>query len=153
MPTELSAITNFLQIAPGLGTAGMPTQEQIPLLAAAGYQVVINLAVDDLPSVLAEEEKLVNDCGMHYVHIPVIWLKPTLANVKDFFATMQQQQGKKVFVHCVLNMRVSVFVYLYRVLILNVSPRAAYADVLKIWQPDEVWQPFILETALAWMPK
>ena len=56
---------------------------------------------------------------------------------------MDQKKGQKIFVHCVLNMRVSVFVYLYRLLILKEDPDTAYQDLRKIWEPDQVWSDFI----------
>jgi hypothetical protein len=40
-------------------------------------------------------------------------------------------------------MRVSAFIFLYRVIILKQSVEIARQDMLKIWQPDETWQKFI----------
>jgi hypothetical protein len=33
--------------------------------------------------------------------------------------------------------------YLYRVIALGMDPQNAEADMLSIWQPDEIWQDFI----------
>ena len=41
------------------------------------------------------------------------------------------------------NMRVSAFVFLYRVLRQRISPSEAERDLHAIWQPDEVWSRFI----------
>ena len=41
---ELSAIKNFVQLTPLVGTAGQPTKEQFGDIAAAGYVAVINLS-------------------------------------------------------------------------------------------------------------
>jgi hypothetical protein len=56
---------------------------------------------------------------------------------------LDENRERKVLVHCALNMRVSCFVFLYRVLRLGVEPEVAWADVLAIWQPNEVWQRFV----------
>jgi protein tyrosine phosphatase (PTP) superfamily phosphohydrolase (DUF442 family) len=143
MNQNLRALTNFHQITPNLGTAGMPTRHQFSEIAAAGYQVVINLALVNSPDALQDEAELVTNLGMEYVHIPVIWEDPRTTDVALFFENMQRHQDKKIFVHCVLNMRVSAFVYLYRVLRLGTPTLEAYWDVLSIWQPDEVWTPFM----------
>jgi hypothetical protein len=40
-------------------------------------------------------------------------------------------------------MRVSCFVFLYRVLRLGLPVETALQNMLAIWQPNEVWQRFI----------
>lgn len=143
----INDITNYLEITPWLGTAGMPTADQIETIADAGYQAVINLALEESPGAIADEHERVTRLGMKYIHIPVVWESPQISDLEQFFATMQQLTGLKVFVHCVLNMRVSVFVYLYREIILKEDPEIAFQDLLKIWQPDDTWQD-LMDTAL-----
>ncbi len=55
---NIADIVNFLQLSDRLATAGQPTIKQYPAIAAAGYQVVINLALTDSPSALADESEL-----------------------------------------------------------------------------------------------
>jgi hypothetical protein len=62
---------------------------------------------------------------------------------------MKAYQDQPVYVHCAMNMRVSVFVYLYRYLILGVPDSEAYQSVMTIWQPNEIWQNFIKTTIAA----
>jgi protein tyrosine phosphatase (PTP) superfamily phosphohydrolase (DUF442 family) len=81
--------------------------------------------------------------GITYVHIPVIWESPTLQDLEEFFAVMERYREEKVFVHCALNMRVSAFIFLYRVIRLGVPPDEARGALLQIWQPDEVWRRFV----------
>jgi protein tyrosine phosphatase (PTP) superfamily phosphohydrolase (DUF442 family) len=136
-------ILNFLAISDTLGTAGQPAREQFADIAAAGYEVVINLAMPDSTGALADEAGLVAAHGMAYVHIPVVWERPTLADLARFFDEMEARRGARVFVHCALNMRVSCFVYLYRVIRLGVPPEEAARAMARIWQPDAVWRAFI----------
>ena len=121
MNTNLKEITNFLAINENLGTAGMPQESQLEEIANAGYQVVINLALSESPGAINNEAQILSSYGIRYIHIPVVWEKPDLASLKNFLQTMDECATQKVLVHCVLNMRVSIFVYLYRLLRLAVS--------------------------------
>jgi uncharacterized protein (TIGR01244 family) len=141
----LTDITNYLPLSERLATAGQPTAAQIAEIAAAGYQVVINLALHDGDYALADEAGAVRAAGMEYIHIPVQWERPTRADLLRFFEVMDAHRDERVFVHCAMNMRVSVFVALYRVLRLGWEPARAMQDVARIWQPNETWAGFIEE--------
>jgi protein tyrosine phosphatase (PTP) superfamily phosphohydrolase (DUF442 family) len=149
MPAQdLAEICNFRRISETLGTAGQPLPDQFAAIRAAGYEVVVNLAMPTSTNALANEAELVAEQGMAYVHIPVVWEQPTEDDLAQFFATMEAYRGRPVFVHCALNMRVSVFVLLYRVLRLGVPLEVAQVDLLSIWDPDGVWAQF-MDDALA----
>jgi protein tyrosine phosphatase (PTP) superfamily phosphohydrolase (DUF442 family) len=143
---SIDEIQNFYQVTSLLGTAGQPFQNQFPTIRQAGYETVINLATPDSPDSVPDEPKVVQALGMEYVAIPVEWEYPTDADLDQFFACMDQRQGKKMFVHCARNLRVSSFVYLYRVIRQGVPPAAAKADLLALWEPNETWQLFIDES-------
>jgi protein tyrosine phosphatase (PTP) superfamily phosphohydrolase (DUF442 family) len=141
--TALSAITHYLLLSPTLGTAGQPTAEQFQAVAEAGYAVVINLALSTSAHALPSEAEIVKSLGMTHFHIPVVWEAPTPMDLEIFFKVMDRNRDLKVVVHCALNMRVSAFVYLYRVLRLGVAEPTALADLHRIWQPNATWQRFI----------
>ena len=44
-------IINYYQIDARLATFGQPTEEQFQLIAAAGYQIIINLALTSAKSI------------------------------------------------------------------------------------------------------
>lgn len=146
MPTDLNAIQNFLQLSPALGTSGQPFREQFALIAAAGYAVVINLALPTSLDAVPDESEIVNRLGLVHYHIPVQWEDPRPEDQLQFFDLMDLLEGQKVFVHCARNMRVSAFVFLYRVLRQGQSPAACRPDLEKIWRPDGVWADFIQES-------
>lgn len=146
--TPLSTIYNILPIADDLGTSGQPTSAQLATIKEAGYEVVINLATGTTPRDLPNEAAVVAAQGMDYIHIPVVWEKPTASDLERFFEAMDATQGKKRFVHCIANMRVSAFVLLYRVLRQGLPLEEARASMARIWQPNPIWQQFI-DTALA----
>jgi protein tyrosine phosphatase (PTP) superfamily phosphohydrolase (DUF442 family) len=143
IPQSLNKITNYLKIFPKLGTGGQPMPEHFAALHDAGYEVIINLALPDSTNALPNESELVAAQKMTYIHIPVIWESPTHQDLEYFFAAMETYKSQKVFVHCAMNMRVSAFVFLYRVLELDVPVEQAQTVLHHIWQPNPTWQQFI----------
>lgn len=143
MTDDLFAILNYLPLSPTLGTAGQPTREQFPAIATAGYQLVINLALPTSDGALADEGAIATHLGMVYVHIPVVWERPERSQFELFCSVLAGAGDRPVLVHCALNMRVSVFVYLYRVTRLGVPEAIAREDLHRIWKPNLVWSTFI----------
>jgi protein tyrosine phosphatase (PTP) superfamily phosphohydrolase (DUF442 family) len=142
---------NFLRYSSKLSSGGSPTLQDLEAARDSGCEVVINLALPTSPGAIPEEGDHVRRLGMQYIPIPVIWETPTRQNLMDFFDAMHACRERSVFVHCVMNMRVSAFIYLYRILRLGVDPQEARENLIKIWEPDGVWLDFIqsmLETAL-----
>jgi protein tyrosine phosphatase (PTP) superfamily phosphohydrolase (DUF442 family) len=142
VPT-LQAIPAFLQISGRLGTAGQPTRAQFAEVKAAGYEAVINLALPTSPGALRDESDVVTGLGMSYHPIPVDFKRPTVTDLQHFFNTMEALHGRRLFVHCAANMRVSAFVFLWRVLKEKTPADVAEEDLLRVWKPDPVWQRFI----------
>ncbi|WP_156119793.1 protein tyrosine phosphatase family protein [Leptolyngbya sp. KIOST-1] len=140
---EVSDIRNYLAISPTLATAGQPSPEQFEALAQAGYLVVVNLALSTSDNAIPHEAELVKSLSMTHFHIPVVWEAPTLTDLEIFFKVMERNRDAKTLVHCALNMRVSAFVYLYRVLRQGVDEPVALADLHRIWRPNPTWQAFI----------
>ena len=68
---------------------------------------------------------------------------PREQEYEKFVAAMQAAAGKKVWVHCAANARVSAFVFRYRCGILGEDNQAARQDLEKIWHPVGVWKKFI----------
>jgi protein tyrosine phosphatase (PTP) superfamily phosphohydrolase (DUF442 family) len=142
-PQELNRINNFLLISPSVATSGQPTKEQFAIVKAAGYLTIINLALPSSNNALLNEQEIVETLGMDYIHIPVLWEDPTKENLATFFTAIEIIGEQKVLVHCAMNMRVSAFIYLYRILKQNIDPTIAILDLNKIWQPNKIWQSFI----------
>ncbi len=64
---------NYHQVTPQLATSGIVPREGFASIAAAGYELVINLLPHDSEYALVDEAELVESLGMEYVSIP-IWL-------------------------------------------------------------------------------
>jgi protein tyrosine phosphatase (PTP) superfamily phosphohydrolase (DUF442 family) len=144
--STLSEIQNFLQVSPTLATAGQPRRDQFLAISEAGYEAIINLAKPDSPDAVPEEEDITYELGLGYFPIPVAWEHPRPEDLEQFCERMDALNGKKVFVHCARNMRVSAFVFLYRVLRLGEPASGCRFDLEKIWMPNEVWEAFVQES-------
>lgn len=143
---ELAEIKNFIAIDDHLGTSGQPTAEQIETIGVAGYDMVINLAMEDSERALPDEGERVAQQGMQYVHIPVVWDDPKKSDFELFSKVLSAHADSKVFAHCAVNMRVSAFTFLYRVIHLGVDPAEAKATMQQIWDPHGVWEQLVEET-------
>ncbi|MDA0710497.1 MAG: protein tyrosine phosphatase family protein [bacterium] len=141
----LSHIKNFVLAQDGLGTAGQPTADQFSDIRAAGYELVIYPGTPDSETALPNEGELVTRQGMCFVHIPVIWTEPKRSDFALFAAILDAHRESPVFVHCVVNMRASAFVFLYRVIHCQVDPLEAKQVMQIIWDPNPVWEQFIDE--------
>jgi protein tyrosine phosphatase (PTP) superfamily phosphohydrolase (DUF442 family) len=140
---SVEEIKDYLEITPGMYTGGQPTRDQIKMLGELGFTILINLATSASPDSLPDEQELAQAAGMAYVQIPVEWQAPTKGDLLKFFQMFEQHKGFKTFVHCAKNMRVSIFIYLYRVIVENEDRQLCWEDVLSIWEPNEIWQQFI----------
>jgi uncharacterized protein (TIGR01244 family) len=137
-------LVNFHQITPRIGTAGHPKAADFPTIAAAGYEVVINLAMHDADDAIAEEGSLVSKAGMTYIHLPVPWEAPTADHLKSFIGIMDALADKKVLVHCQVNARVSAFMLKY-LTFKGVSEAEATTPLMVKWKPqmDDTWKAFL----------
>ncbi len=139
----LTDIYHFVRVSDDLATAGQPSEEQLREAASAGFEVVINLGLLDPRYCLEDEAGLVRSLGMDYVHIPVDFQNPEQEDLQRFFQAMDGTGGKKVFVHCAANYRVSSFVSLYGQARMGWSAEQAEKHVMRLWQPDETWRAFM----------
>jgi protein tyrosine phosphatase (PTP) superfamily phosphohydrolase (DUF442 family) len=142
----LDDIKNFIAVSDRLGTAGQPTETQLQDVAAAGFEVVVNLGLLDPRYCLADEAGSVERLGLAYHHIPVDFTAPQPADLDRFFDVMDASRGKKVFVHCAANYRVSGFVALYHEARENWTAQQGDAHVRRVWEPNDTWTRFIAES-------
>jgi protein tyrosine phosphatase (PTP) superfamily phosphohydrolase (DUF442 family) len=140
---KLENIQDFYDLSPLALTSGQPTAEQFSLIKSAGCELIVNLAEIKEDAGLAGEGELVRSLGMDYIHIPVIWTRPLPSDLDAFFEVMEKNKGRKIYVHCIRNFRVSSFMFLYRVLKLGTDRADASLDLKIIWKPNETWGKFI----------
>jgi protein tyrosine phosphatase (PTP) superfamily phosphohydrolase (DUF442 family) len=140
---SIENITNYLQISDLIASSGQPEVAQFKDIAVQNYCVVINLAMPNSENAIAEEGHIVTSLKMTYIHIPVPFNAPSVNHLNTFFKTMAVFSGRKVWIQCALNYRVSAFLYLYRRLVQRETTEEAKKVMLQSWDPNEVWRRFM----------
>lgn len=143
--TTLGEITNFVQLTEDIGTSGQPGREQFEAIADAGYAAVVNLALPSSDHAISDEGSVVTGLGMSYFHIPVKFEQPTVDDLRTFIGVMRSLEGRKTWVHCVVNARVSAFLYHYLRHVRKLDEEASRSVILERWEPqmDATWRAFL----------
>ena len=96
----LSSIVRYVRVSESLATAGQPSEEQLAAVAAAGFEVVVNLALHDDPRYsLRNEAATVTSLGLEYIHIPVQFSSPSASHLAAFFEAMERAIPALVLLH------------------------------------------------------
>jgi len=141
---------NTHQVFDWLWTSGQLSEKDITSLSGLGIEAVINLALPTSSNALPGEAELITRHGIAYLQIPVVWERPELHQLAQFFGALKAFADRKVWVHCAKNMRVSAFIYLYRKLCLEESEEVAVHPMQEVWVPNETWQTFIRDAVSAY---
>ncbi len=136
---------NVVLVSPTLVTAGQPNRESLLGLKSAGYSAVIDLAPGNTPDAVADEAQILQSQGIEFVHVPIPWQSPEAKHLEATAAALTRLQGKKVLVHCQMNMRASAITFLYRTIYAKEAPATAWTDLKRVWTPNGQWAKFIDE--------
>jgi len=139
----LDLIYNFKQITATLASSGQPDEQQLHEIVSAGYEVVMNLGLQNTSYSLANEKEIIESGGAQYWHIPVNFDHPEPEKYYEFARRLKELQHKKVFLHCAANKRVSVFMALFQIIEQQVPLEVALTQLETIWIPNPVWRDFI----------
>ncbi len=136
----MDTILNYIKINDKISTSGQPTLEELKMIADDDYKVVINLALSNSSLALENEDKLVSQLGMTYIHIPVDFENPEIDNLKIFLAVLNSFVNVKVWVHCAKNYRVTAFMYVFHKYFLKTPFENINLSMFDIWTPSKKWQ-------------
>lgn len=138
----MRSIINHIQVNEKISTSGQPSKEQFKRIAQQGFDVIINLAMHH-KGALKEEDKIVSKNGMVYIHIPITWKSPEVDRLELFLTLLKslQKKNKRVFVHCIMNYRASVFIYHYKKSVLRQKDANMIAP--SGFKPNAVWKKMI----------
>ena len=142
-------ILNYREYSATFASAGQPDAGQLAAAKEAGFERIVYIAFSTDRNALANEDKVVRDLGMDYLHIPVVWDAPTVVDFEIFAAAMQTDPEAKTLLHCQVNMRATAFAFLYRVIYEGVPLAAAKADMNSVWAPDATWRELIFDVLAA----
>lgn len=103
-------VPNFGQVTPTLYRGGLLNDTGLKALAKMGVKVVVDVRADS-----KSEKEMAKSLGMEYVAIPWHCPWPHDEVFVKFLKVLQENQGKKVFVHCRLgDDRTGMMVAAYR---------------------------------------
>jgi protein tyrosine phosphatase (PTP) superfamily phosphohydrolase (DUF442 family) len=139
-------IYNYIQVDEYIATAGQPQEHEYEYISNSGYEIVINLTAHDKTQ--QNEDIIISKYNMMYIHIPVDWENPSVESMKLFLELLKNlhSQKRKIFIHCVKNYRVSMFIYKYKKDILN--QKDAILSIPDNHEPTMAWEK-ILKTKVS----
>jgi protein tyrosine phosphatase (PTP) superfamily phosphohydrolase (DUF442 family) len=140
MPARALTAPNVVVVDANLVTSGQPSAAELANLRAERFDAVIYLAPATVSDAVKEEPGIVGNQGIEFVHIPIPFSTPSESHFEAVSSALQRLQGKKVLVHCQVNLRASTMVFLFRVLQRKESPAAAYDAVTRVWSPQGPWR-------------
>ncbi len=128
-------IRNWQRRGDGITTSGKLEPHDPARLAAIGVRHVVNLALDSHPEALADETALLAAAGIAYTHIPVPFDAPAPGHIAALEQALAAHPGPH-HVHCIMNWRVTAFLYLIDCAA-GVPEPDARARMAAIWNPLE----------------
>jgi hypothetical protein len=97
---------------------------------------VINLALADSPGALPDEAGQLAARRIAYTHIAVPFDAPSADHFKRFCAAMEDSGTTSMHVHCVMNWRVSAFLYRWHCERAAMPEPEARALMVRQWTPE-----------------
>ena len=140
---RLSDIVAYEPVHSMLATSGMPKEDQFAMISEYGYEFIISSCSTDDKVSIENEDLLVSQAGMNFIHFPVSIKYPTVAGYEMLRDQLNLLMHRKVWLHCTYNYRVSVMIYLYNVLERGIESTSARVMLEKIWSPSPEWENMI----------
>jgi len=132
-------IGNYFQYSPLLSSGAQPTEAEIALLKADGFEAIFNISPSSARNALQNEAAIVERSGMDYAHFPVDCSNLRPVHYHTFKGIMNGLKDKKLFVHCGGNIKSSNLMHMYDVLENNVDETESLKTLKKIQNPEEKW--------------
>ena len=133
-------IYNFYRYNSSISTSGLPEIDDFELIKKEGFEIVISLSMPSDSKTIKNEELILTNLDMIYIHIPVDYYSPKVNDFEVFTTLLNTFKNKKLWIHCTKNYRVSLFMYLYNWVEYNKKDTKLLE---KFWIPNEIWQKFI----------
>jgi uncharacterized protein (TIGR01244 family) len=130
-PQDVSTIRNFLQVTPEFCTGGQPRPEHFAKLKQNGVKAVLNLR-QPTEHRADEERATVEQAGLKYFNIPVVYQNPTDAQVDEFLKITDDPANRPMFIHCTAAIRVGAFWTIRRAVRDGLSVDAAFEEGKKV---------------------
>ena len=141
MPHD-APIPHWLPVDPSLALGAQPDQAGIDWLAEHGYSLVVNLNTPGARNFWPDEAAQAQKAGMHYVHYPLDCSELTPEKYEILRGILQGHRGRKVFLHCAMNVKSSGMAHIWRVKELGHDREAAKADLARTPGHEPKWERF-----------
>jgi uncharacterized protein (TIGR01244 family) len=128
---QAADIRNFLQVTPEFCTGGQPRIEHFAELKSRGVKAVLNLRTPGEHRA-EEEQTAVEQAGLKYFNIPVVYREPTDAQVDEFLKLTDDPANRPMFIHCTAAIRVGGFWLIRRVVRDKMPWDAALEEAKKV---------------------
>jgi uncharacterized protein (TIGR01244 family) len=109
-----ATIRNFLRVSTDFCTGGQPRPEHFARLKADGVKTVLNLRTPGEHQA-DEEREAVEQAGLKYFNIPVVYMAPKAEQVDEFLKITDDVSNRPMFIHCTAAIRVGTFWLIRRV--------------------------------------
>jgi uncharacterized protein (TIGR01244 family) len=146
---DLPPIRNFLQVTPQFCTGGQPRPEHFAKLKADGVKAVLNLRTPGEHRA-DEERAAVEQAGLKYFNVPVVYRAPADAQVDEFLKITDDPANRPMFIHCTAAIRVGAFWAIRRAVRDGLSVEAAFEEGKKVGLVDA---PHLEEFARTYIAK
>ncbi|MBI9071028.1 MAG: protein tyrosine phosphatase family protein [Melioribacteraceae bacterium] len=140
---SLNSIFKFHKINNFISIAGQPGKTEFKTVAANKFDLVINIRTDEEMDSLFDEKNIVESLGMKYFQINMSLDNPREDSFHRFYELLTQHNGKKIFIHCKANKRVSAFTAAYLIIKNKISEPDGFNLIYNIWEPTDNWLKFI----------
>ena len=122
----IKEIPRFQLVATGLYRGGQPERDGFQYLKKNGIKTVINLRMEN------DEESIVKELGMNYVHIPITikaWSKIPDKAIESYFKIVNDPANYPIFFHCRRGAdRTGAMASFYRIAVQGWHPNKAFQE-------------------------
>jgi len=148
-PLSTKAIPRFQMISAGLYRGGQPERNGFEYLQKNGFKTIVNLRTEN------DEEAIVKELGMNYVHIPVsikMWSKIPDAAIEQYFKIVNDPANYPIFFHCRRGAdRTGAMAAFYRMSMQGWEPKKAYSEARDVGM--RWWFPAIKKQVYGFMDR
>jgi tyrosine-protein phosphatase SIW14 len=124
-------IARFQKVADGLYRGAQPERVGFEYLKTNGIKTIINLRMEN------DEEPVVRNLGMNYIHIPINdmkpWSKIPESAIDQYFKVLEDPANYPIFFHCQRGAdRTGAMAGFYRISMQGWEPTKAYSEARDI---------------------
>ncbi|WP_320818992.1 protein tyrosine phosphatase family protein [Thalassolituus sp.] len=135
-----SEVFNYKKINDFISTSGQPSKEDFRKIKEDGFELIIDLAPIDYERYsIQDQPEVLRVLELPYIHIPVDFKSPAIEDYEYFSNTLKKNYGKKIWIHCAANYRVTVFFSIWAEKNLDWTEDHSKKLIDSIWKSDPNW--------------